>query len=242
MHDFNDIIITIDIDWVPDFAIEWVVEKLCRYQVATTWFVTHNSPALQKLKSIDLFELGIHPNFLSGSSHGTTPEEVLEHILTIVPSAVSSRSHAVVQSGPILQRLAHHSPIKIDSTLFLPEMPHIKPLLQHFGSCSLLRIPFIWSDDYELGKLNRNWQMDRFLQIPGLKVLLFHPLQIFLNQGAPRAYQLLKQAVPNLTELTQAQASRFINSEHGVGTLFEDILQHLSTQKTRCLRDFLDAV
>ena len=42
----NDYILTIDLDWAPDWMIEYVANELIRAQVKATWFVTHASHAV----------------------------------------------------------------------------------------------------------------------------------------------------------------------------------------------------
>src|SRR5688572_13117638 len=102
----NSFILTFDVDWAPDPVIEYVQEQLKYYKVKSTWFHTHQSAAVQRILEDEWIESGIHPNFLEGSSHGKTTDEILQFVKNIVPNAVSSRSHAVVQSGPILNKLA----------------------------------------------------------------------------------------------------------------------------------------
>ena len=85
----NELAITLDIDWAPDFMIERVAGALLSKGVKATWFVTHRSLAIDRLRHHpELFELGIHPNFAAGSSHGDTPEAVLGHVIDLVPDAV----------------------------------------------------------------------------------------------------------------------------------------------------------
>jgi hypothetical protein len=72
------VLLTLDIDWAPDAAIDFVAEILVSRGVKATWFVTHDSPGVRRLRARpDLFELGIHPNFLPGSSHGRSGEGAL---------------------------------------------------------------------------------------------------------------------------------------------------------------------
>src|SRR5207244_3974947 len=81
-----------------------VAEQLMASQVRATWFVTHMSPAISRLRrNPELFELGIHPNFLPGSTHGDTPDAVLRHCRALVPDAVSMRTHCLVQSTLLLE-------------------------------------------------------------------------------------------------------------------------------------------
>ena len=67
---FNEInpLLTFDTDWAPDYTIDYVSEKLEKAKIKSTWFITHDSPAIQRLVNNPLFEVGIHPNFLSNST------------------------------------------------------------------------------------------------------------------------------------------------------------------------------
>ena len=179
------LVVTLDVDWAPDWMVDAVAARLVAAGVPATWFVTHASPALERLRArADLFELGVHPNFRSGSTHGATVEEVLEHVMTLVPEAVSSRSHGVVQSGALLAELVRRTPIRIDSTTFLPDMAHVRPVAQHLPAGTLMRVPFVWADDYEALRPQGRWTWDRLFAAVGLKVVLFHPARVCLNEGA----------------------------------------------------------
>ena len=69
MTDAAEIALTFDIDWAPDWAIDLTAGILREREVRATWFVTHESPAVDRLREdSELFELGIHPNFLPGST------------------------------------------------------------------------------------------------------------------------------------------------------------------------------
>ena len=101
-HSLN-YILTFDIDWAPDWMIEQIAQVLIEKSVKSTWFVTHQSKAIEKLRQYDdLFELGIHPNLLNGSTHGKTEDDVLTHLKQIVPEAVSMRTHGLYQTTNFL--------------------------------------------------------------------------------------------------------------------------------------------
>jgi hypothetical protein len=173
-----ELVVTLDVDWAPDEQVDAVAGRLADAGVPATWFVTHASAALERLRARgELFELGIHPNFRPGSTHGSTPAEVLAHVMALVPEAVSARSHGVVQSGALLHELKARTPVRIDSTTFLPDMPGVRPLVQHTAAGTLVRVPFVWSDDYEpLRPRPTDW--DELLARPGLQVVLFHPARV----------------------------------------------------------------
>ena len=158
----SDVLITLDLDWAPDFAVEAAAALLRDAGVASTWFVTHQSDAIEELRaSSELLELGIHPNFLPGSGHGDSIETVLRHSMDLVPEAKSVRTHALVQSHPILQAIAEQTPVRVDLSIFLPRMPHIAPVEYAVEGDSLLRIAYYWEDDDEtMRALNRRLEVE----------------------------------------------------------------------------------
>lgn len=235
----NEFLITLDIDWAPDFVVESVASELRARGVRATWFVTHGGAALDSLRAEPgLFELGLHPNFLPGSTHGATPLEVLSNLLALVPEAVSMRSHAVVQSAPILRTVIAETPLLVDSTLFLPDMAHIRPVEQLGAGRKLLRVPFFWADDHEMERSPPDWHLARHLGVEGLKVFLFHPIHLFLNSADFSTYAALKRRAPRLDLLTEAAAREFVNRGEGAMTLFRELADHLAgLGVSRRLRD-----
>jgi hypothetical protein len=239
----NEFIVTLDVDWAPDFVIDDVAAILVASGVKATWFITHQSPALVRLRNhSELFELGIHPNFLAGSTHGDHPRGIVDHLLAIVPDAVSARSHAVFQSAHILHLLLKETPIRVDSSILLPEMEHIRPVAHWIGSECLVRVPMFWTDDYVLSSRRQQWAVDDYLNVPGLKVMDFHPIHIFLNSASGEAYSNLKSASHALTALKESEALRFVNRGIGARSMFIALLEHIAKVGTsKCIRDlYLD--
>lgn len=77
----DQFLITLDVDWAPDYMVDYVASILISHRVKATWFVTHESLSVWRLrKRNDLFELGVHPNFLTGSTHGNNSLDVLNHV------------------------------------------------------------------------------------------------------------------------------------------------------------------
>ena len=119
--------VTFDIDWAPDCAIDFAANLLAERGVKSTWFVTHLSPAVERLRSCpDLFELGIHPNFMPKSSHGVEPEQVLKTCMEFVPEAVSVRTHGLLQSGSLFDLVMSLTPVTFDVSLFHPRALQIE--------------------------------------------------------------------------------------------------------------------
>jgi len=218
--------VTLDVDWAPDFAIRDTAELLLAAGVPATWFVTHVSPAIDELRQHpDLFELGIHPNFRRGSSHGETEAEVLRHCMGLVPEAVSLRTHSLVWSSPLLTQLVATTPIRVDSSLFLPRSSGLRPLEHHSGGRVLCRVPFFFSDDYEFAHPRPLWDVSELARADvGPRVLTFHPIHVFLNSSDDTAYNALKAAHPDLMSASIAAARRHVGLGVGTRSVFAALL------------------
>ncbi len=198
MKPMDNFILTLDIDWAPDFVIDRVAKTLIENQVKATWFVTHKSDALERLQErTDLFELGIHPNMLLGSTHGKTEDEVLTHVKSIVPNAVSMRTHGLYQTTNWLSKAAGEYGILIDVSLFLPRADHLLPHRIKWNGASMWRILYFWEDDFEMFEDIPIWSVsDERLKGNGLKIFDFHPIRVALNTERFERYEHLKSIRP----------------------------------------------
>ena len=237
----NDPILTLDVDWAPDFVIDQVAHTLIENKVKATWFVTHHSEAIDRLKEHkELFELGIHPNMLLGSTHGRTEEQVLTHIKEIVPDAISMRTHGLYQTSNWLTKACKDYGVLIDVSLFLPRAAHLCPHRFKWNGSSLLRIPYFWEDDSEMSEDKPIWRLsDERLNVSGLRVFDFHPIHIALNTDRFEKYEALKRLRP-----VRLWDSGFIK-EHvcaGAGPkhLFVDLVSKLAGNGKK-IRDFLNS-
>jgi len=191
----NKYVLTLYLDWAPECAIDYVADILIKNKLKATWFITHNSPAVQRLYGHhDLFEFGIHPNFLPNSSHGKTEREVLDSATKLLPNSKIMRTHALVQSSYLLTKAVHEYGIQIDVSLLLPGTPNIQPHTFHFNNCnnSLLRIPYFWEDDVEISDPRKSWDVNHpKYHISGLKIFDFHPTFNYLNSDNLSKYHEL---------------------------------------------------
>ncbi len=219
--------LTLDVDWAPDHAIEHVAELLIERGVAATWFLTHMSPAIERLRRWPgLFELGIHPNFLPGSTHGSTPEAVLAHCTALVPEAQSMRSHGLVQSSRLLSLVRASTAIGIDASLFLPRARHLQVIDYPLESGMLRRVPYLWEDDAEMYRPLPDWGVASIAaRACGLAVFCFHPIHVLLNSADMAAYRRLGVAG------TAAQARQLRHHGDGAGSAFIALLDALAGER-----------
>lgn len=232
MKYLNDFVITIDVDWASDEMILDTYSLLKERKVKSTWFFTHQTKAIDEIVKDGLVEIGIHPNFLSKSSHGANVDEVIATISSWFPDAVSTRSHGVVTSGEILFKLATKTKIRIDTSYFLPESPDIKPAIHHFPNGKICKIPFFWSDDYQLVKneISSSFSVLDFENVHGLKVLNFHPVHIFKNTPSLKFYNESKS---NTSFIRNTASS-------GARDYFEQAISLLVNKETFFLKDLYE--
>ncbi len=86
-------IFTSDVDWASEAAINDSIDFYRDLGVDVHFFATHESPALRAYAFSHPANVGLHPNFLSGSTQGGTPEEIVDVLLAPYPEIRSSRSH-----------------------------------------------------------------------------------------------------------------------------------------------------
>jgi len=237
----NDVLITVDIDWSPDFMIDFIAGKLIKNNIKTTWFITHSSPSIKKLRNNSLFELGIHPNFLPGSSQGCSYDEVLSFLLDVVPDARCVRTHCLFQSSIILKKMVVEYGLNIDSSVYLRETPNIVPSVFYYDNAVLMRIPFFWTEDGEMYKPVPSFSLkDKHVELPGLKVFVFHPVHVFLNSFSMKNYSALKNSSPSVFS-NENVLSSFINRGVGTCSFFDELVGYVKDNVTsRTLSDVCD--
>lgn len=222
----EDCFITFDVDWAPDWICFELSNILEEYGVPSTWFVTHPSKHVEYMLSRpNMYEVGIHPNLLETSSHGRTLKEVFEYFTEFVPNARIMRTHGVYQTGSLLEYVAIHTAIEIDSSILLRGCSGIKSCSLDFNGHRLCRLPFVWADDHEINAGEGLWSTNDIVFNYGLKVFAFHPVHVALNSRHPDQYRLLRSRVGQ--DIAKATKSDVLAEAHsGFGTLsfFKELL------------------
>ena len=227
MQPLNEIVITVDQDWAPDFACSSLLQYLQIHKVKATWFITHDSPFLKELRRDLNFQIGIHPNFLQGSTQGKNPKSIMDNLKEICPEASAIRTHAMVYSASIARMFALYG-LLIDSSIYLGGMSGITPYKTNYADGqSITRIPYYWSDDAELAHFR--W---RAFEGIGLKVLCFHPIHFFLNTPDLTYYEGIKKHI-DLSDIGMMALKLFVNVDRfGVADFLENILNHQDQYRT----------
>lgn len=187
----DKLVLTFDLDWCKDDVLEYLLQKLIPKKIPATFFVTHYTKLLDKIRKYNFFELGIHPNFNSNSTHGNNDEDIIRHCLSIVPEAISSRSHGLNISSDRLILLMKKG-IKYDCSIMMPNVKKIQKFYFEICGNKILRIPYNWEDDYEFYQKNKKYELaslDNFSD----KILDFHPIHVYLNSSSNKLYEMYKK-------------------------------------------------
>lgn len=201
--------LTFDIDWAADEILADTMSLVAEKNIKVTWFVTHGSPTVSKIRENNAWEMGLHPNFnqlLNGEKRGSA-DEILADLFQIVPSATSIRSHSLVQSSRLGQ-LFVNSGITHESNDYIPShcVNEVKPYRLENG---LIKIPYIFSD--ELWCLSEHNQTDflSLTQRSGLRVFNFHPIHVYLNTECLQRYERTREFHHNPEKLIRHRYSGY---------------------------------
>lgn len=239
--------LTFDIDWAPDFTIQFVLNLL--EDTKATMFFTHDTPIIEKIRGEHKnIELAYHPNFFPGSTQGKTENEIMAYGKKLIKGLKGIRTHRLLNSSRHYELYAQ-SNIKYDSSLIMFKVPYLIPYLDHNR---ILRIPIFWEDDANAVS-GAIWDdVDVLLQLPGLKVFNFHPLYLYMAISSFSPYLELKTCLDakggRLSECTEKQIAPYINKgDNGNLFFFKDLLAKIKAQEfsayrleelTNCWRSF----
>lgn len=237
--------LTFDIDWAPDWAIRECRDFCERQEISATFYATHESEETAAIGEIAVFELGIHPNFLDGSSQGKTEREVLDFCLRIVPGARSMRCHGLVQSSRLFSMVADDYPtIDSDSSIFLPHHSGLRPTNFPMGRSqrNLVRLPYYWGDYFFDKSPEWKWT-DQAPESDGLKIFNVHPVLFALNLSDINKYEMLKAAIGEtpMSMATREDFSPFVNKGLGEQAFLEGAIKLIGRDKFLTMSQITDA-
>jgi hypothetical protein len=195
------IFLSFDTDWAHDDVIADTVKLLEAHDVPATWFVTHQSPAIQHLINSNLVQIGLHPNFnalLSGDiSIGENADDVLSSIQNIVPAAKAIRSHSLTQNERLVDLFLCRG-MTHASNVFIPFSRNARLIPWKLWG-GLTVVPHCWQD---------NVAMKMPLQMPTLDdakesliIFNFHPIHVFLNSEKLERYENTRHLHQNPNEM-----------------------------------------
>jgi len=225
------IYLSFDQDWAPEWATRDLADLLVGAGQKATFFVTHPCPALGYLRESGYVELGWHPNFLSGSSHGKNLEDILDTLARWVPEAQGVRAHCLIQGTPHLLAYRERN-LSYEASDLRDGVHDLKPFMSWTG---LVQLAAFFEDDVYLHRgLPLVFDALEHRKM-GMKIFSFHPVLLALNCVDLGSYQELKKDL-SLKGKGMADASRedfepFSQSvETGVRDILVELLEHLQKE------------
>jgi len=171
--------LTADVDWAPESALEIFFSEIHAFGFRPTIFVTNLSQVVEDQFQRGLIDRGLHPNFLPGSSHGSTLTEVFDTVRQFAPETRCFRAHRGFDSTDSTHLVASRG-IEYDSNAITLMQTRLQPTLLESG---LVRFPVYLEDGtYLFRDLDRSFEaFMHHLAYPGIKVLSVHPMNWVIN-------------------------------------------------------------
>ena len=216
----DTIILTCDVDWAPDFAIEEVINLTAQYGCCITMFATHKSEVL--LNAPSHVEVGLHPDFTRLHNIKNFCDKI-NQLKEYYPNAVGTRSHRNF-FGQNISDCAKRCSLKYDVSTFLWNEPFCQVHKDYNG---LIKFAYIWEDGIHLDmKLPFNWDKIS-LKTPGMKILNVHPILMYLNSSSEDHRRSVTSRYKNLTVAPKSEIDYEVNHNLGIKNVWIDILEFI---------------
>lgn len=228
---------TTDIDWAPEWAIERLIYFFKSMDVPLTPFITHNSEVISKNYNTEKLKkfVGVHPNFLRGSSHGDDEDSVVRTVKTLWENPEFYRSHCFYDNYRLSCKMKNEG-FKFDSNLGLFLEMNSTPLFHNSG---MIRFPVFWEDDihYKMGLEYNINNYKIFLDSPGIKIFNVHPMVYSLNIPTEEYYNENKF----MFKYNHFDKKYFFKG-NGTATFLYEIVNYIKTRQYNCkyLKDMYD--
>lgn len=219
----NHVIVTVDIDWACEPAIEETLDFLESRKITPTVFSTHNSPIVERL--INKIDVGLHPYFGHNSSHGTTIPEVVKHILDLPHNFAAFRCHRFAVSNASKQAMVEAGMLL--SSNVCTDLEIVTPFRDRFG---LIEVPIFLENGGYLWR-NHPMKLNQSLQNAilgyGIKVIIIHPMHFALNTPNFSYMYDIKQSVDRVgwKNMTKSTLNKLKWNNDGIRNLIIELLQ-----------------
>lgn len=221
----NKIFLTFDIDWCSDEVLAYTIDFIEKYDLKATFFITHDTYLLDRMKNNNNIEIGIHPNFnplIAGNDkYGKNFEEVISFYTNLYSNAESIRSHALTQSSVILNSLKKFG-LSYECNSYIPMNSGIVVYPYRHWDNHTIRVPHFWEDDLHC-LYGDDWNVENYLDYKGIKVFDFHPIHIFLNTEHIDRYEVARKSFHDFDKLRQYRNE----SKYGTEDFFLDLIKNV---------------
>lgn len=187
----SKLIVTVDIDWAPEPAIEETLDFLKSNNITPTIFTTHRSPIIESC--LNELEVGLHPYFGKDSSHGSSIPEVVKHVMDFPHNLPAFRCHRFAICNESKQAMTEAGMLL--SSNICTDLEIVAPFKDRFG---LTEVPIFLEDGGYLWRQHSLEMTKTFKNTilgPGIKVITIHPMHFAVNTPHFKYMYDIKQVV-----------------------------------------------
>jgi len=221
----DKIFLTFDIDWCSNEVLSYTLDILEEHNIKATFFVTHETKLLDRIRDNKYIELGIHPNFnplLNGDfRYGRTIDGVIEYYKNIVPESVSVRSHSLTNNS-IISKVFRKYGLKYECNQYIPKNSTIIVKPYNHWEDNLVNVPHFWEDDLHI-IYNDTFDSNKYIKYEGIKVFDFHPIHLFLNTDELSTYENARSNFSNYTKLKKQKNTTNNGIENNFLNLIKEV-------------------
>ena len=226
---------TMDIDWAAEPVIEKAISFFIEQEIPLTIYCTHHSEIIARYCNHPLIHLGIHPNFIPGSSQGLSVDDIIDYVFSVVPGAVTMRAHRWFSSNDIYERLIPKG-ILFDSN----ECAFMDVVLPYVHRSGILRFPVFWEDGSYLWHnlpLNFAVEGEMIFSRPSLKVINCHPFHFAVNTPYFSWTRKIKDRLSreDYTSLDKDSLSRISWNGYGMRNFVMELIDFIHLRKFPCV-------
>lgn len=223
LNGLTDVILTCDIDWAPEFAIEKVLETIEEFGFKINFFATHKSELL--LKSSEYSRVGIHPNFTRLKTNIQFEDEV-KRLKDIYQDSIGTRSHRNF-FGQNIADIVSENGLIYDASVFLWNQSFCQAHLDYNG---MIRFSYCWEDGIHLDTNTPLEISNVNINSPGLKIINIHPVLFYLNTITDDERRVVTSKYSDLTIAPQSEFDLHVNKNFGIGDFFIEILKYCKSK------------
>lgn len=232
------ICVTVDQDWAPDYMLGHLLGLVEQAGVRITIYATHDSPLLRRVAAAGRHEVGLHPNLSPATTQGSGLADIVDRLRQAYPQARGNRFHVLGNSYRDLEVLGRRG-IAYDCSHLMQNTPYCLPAWH--PDLGMTLFTYQWEDGIRenAGLPPADACID--LDTPGLKIVNFHPLNVYLNCPDADHRRAFQRDVPVLLDCPEAVASRYRHTGLGSGTLLTHVLAKAAPVRTPPLSEVADA-
>lgn len=218
----SSFVITIDLDWACESAIELTLEYFLGRGIRPTVFITHYSKVVES--AMNRLDVGLHPYFDPSSSHGKTIDETVKYIIDLPHNFSGYRCHRFKSCNQ--SKLAMAEAGMLLSSNVCTDLEPLAPFRDRFG---VLEVPIFMEDGGYLWRgheLTLSPTLKEWSKHNSAKVIVVHPMHFVINTPHFGYMVNIKNALTRELwhNLTHAEIKKLQYPGRGIRNIINELL------------------